>query len=295
MKSNPGRFIELLTLCLAVLVPLFTTGCDRNDLLKLYGYSRDTFMQTNAAQREESLARHTAELLRQGQYDKVVHSLQPDVVGAQTHQALIAIHDILAEREPASIKVVSAQKSHDGDTDITEIVLDYELPAVAKATSRSNDLVPAKWVFVTFEIRTRNAAELGLIDRINVVTSEQPIEDINAFTFKNKGISQYAAFATGILLSALTIYAVVVCIRSNIGPQKWLWALFMLFTVTLASVNWTSGQWSFNTISFKIGVPPIPANLSFDSGYGPWNLTLGLPVGAIAFVLYRRFRLGSGT
>ena len=293
MKNNPNRFI-LFILGLAILVSLFTTGCDRNDLLKLYGYSRDTFMQTNAAQRQESLARRTAELLRQGRYDEVVHTLQPGIVDAKTHQSLIAMHDILAEREPASIKVIDAQKFQDGDAEITDIVLDYEFPSVSKATSGSTDVTPARWVFVTFKIRSRNA-EPGLIERINVVPSELPIEDINSFTFKNKGASQYAAFTIAILLSAFTIYAAVFCIRSKIGPQKWLWLLFMLFTVTLASVNWTSGQWSFKTISWTVGVPPIPANLSFHSGYSPWNLTLGLPIGAIAFVLYRRFRRGSTT
>ncbi len=291
MKNNPNRLIKLLISGLAVLGSLFTTGCDRNDLLKLYGYSRDTFTQTNAAQRQESLARSTAELLRQGRYDEVVHTLQPRIVDAKTHQSLIAMHDILIDGVPGSIKIIDAQRFHDGDADISDIVLDYEFPSGAKATS-STDIRPARWVFVTFEIRSRNA-EPGLIERIDVVTSELPIEDINSFTFKNKGASQYAAFATGILLSAFTIYAAVICIRSKIGPQKWLWILFMLFTVTLASVNWTSGQWSFKTISFKVGMPPIPANLTFNSGYGPWNLTLGLPIGAIAFVLYRRFRRGS--
>lgn len=270
---------------------LLTTGCDRNDILKFYGYNRISFMQTNTPQRQESLARHCAELLRQGRYDDVVHTLRPDVVGAETHQSLVAIHDILAEREPVSIKVIDAQQFRDGDAQITNIVLDYEFPPVPKATIHGTVLLPARWVFATFTVRSTNA-EPDLIDRINVAPSELPIETINAFTFENKGDSQYAAFAIGILLSAFTIYAAVVCIRSRIGPKKWLWILSMLFTVTLASVNWTSGHWSFNNISFKIGVPPIPANLTCDSAYGPWNLTLGLPIGGIAFVLYRKFKLG---
>lgn len=288
MEKNPIRLVEFLTLCLAALVSLFATGCDRNDLFRLYGSSRDSFMQAKTPRRQECFAKHTAELLRQGRYDEVVLTLQPGVVGADTHQSLVAMHDIFAEGEPASIKVIDAQKFHDGDAEITEIMLDYEFPSAANETSGSTGRIPARWVFVTFEIRSSNAAS-DLIDRINVVTSDLPIEDINGFTFENKGISQYAALATGISLWAFTIYSAVVCIRSKIGLQKWLWILFMLFTVTLASVNWTSGKWSFNRISFGFGVPPIPANLSFSSAYGPWSLTLGLPIGAIAFVLYRRF------
>lgn len=293
MKSNSIRFIELLTLCLAVLAPLFATGCDRDDLLKLYGSSRESFMQTSTPQRQESLARHMAELLRQGRYNDIVHSLQPDLVGPKTHQSLISMHDMLTDREPVSIKVIDAQKSYEGNAEITDIVLEYEVPSVANAASGSADRMPARWVFVTVGIRSTNAAP-DLISRINTVTSERPIEDINALSFENKGVSQYGAFAIGILLSALNIYAAVGCIRSRTCRHKSLWLLFMLFTVTLASVNWTSGEWSFNTISFKVEVPPNPANFSFNSAYGPWILTLGLPIGAIAFLFYRRFRLGSG-
>jgi hypothetical protein len=212
-------------------------------------------------------------------------------VGAETHQSLIAIHDILAVNKPASIKVIDAQQFRDGDAQITDIVLDYEYPPVPKATIRGTVLLPARWVFATFTIRSKSAVP-DLIDGINVTPSDLPIETINAFTLENKGDSQYAALAIGILLWAFTIYAAVVCIRSRIGQRKWLWILSMLFTVTLASVNWTSGQWSFNNISFKIGVLPMPAYLICDSAYGPWNLTLGLPIGGIAFVLYRKFKLG---
>jgi hypothetical protein len=292
MKNNPIRFIECLTRCLAALALLLATGCDRDDILKLSGSSRESFMQEKTPQRQESLARHCAELLRQGRYDDVVHMLQPSVVEAKTRRSLIAMHDILTEREPVSVKVIDAQKFDDGDADITDIVLDYEFPSVAKPTSGSTDPMRARWVFLTVGIRSANGAP-DQINRINTVTSELPIEDINALTFENKGVSQYAAFATGILLSAFTIYAVVLCIRSKTVHRS-LWILFMLFTVTFASVNWTSGEWSFNTISFGIAVPPDPANFSFNSAYGPWNLTLGMPIGAIAFVLYRKLRLGSG-
>jgi hypothetical protein len=289
-KKAPDT-IRFLTLSLAALALLLTTGCDRDDLLKRSGYDRVSLMESKTPPRQEALARQCAELLRRGRYDEVIHTLRPDLVGAETHQSFIAIHDILAVGEPVSIKVIDAQQYPDGDAQITNIVLDYEFPPFSKATIRGTVLLPARWVFATFTIRSTNAAP-DLIDRINVAPSELPIETINAFTLENKGASQYAAFATGILLWAFTIYAAVVCIRSRIGPRKWLWILSMLFTLTLASVNWTSGHWSFNHISFKIGLPPMPANLFCDSAYGPWTLTLGLPIGGIAFVLYRRFKLG---
>ena len=125
------------------------------------------------------------------------------------------------------------------------------------------------------------------ISGIHAVTSEQSIEAINAFTFKDKGVSQYTAFAASILLNAFAIYAITLCVTAKIGPKKWLWTLLMMFTFVLVSVNWTTGDWSFDTVSFGLKLPPLPSNL-VCSAYGPWNLKLGLPIAAIVFVLYRK-------
>ena len=57
MKNNPIRLIELLTLCLAVVVSLLTTGCDRDEILKLNGSSRESFMQEKTPQRQEGSSR----------------------------------------------------------------------------------------------------------------------------------------------------------------------------------------------------------------------------------------------
>ena len=241
-------------------------------------------MRSNTPLRQESIAWHCADLLREGRYSDVIQLLQPGVVGAETRQSLTAIHDILTEREPVSVKVIDAQKFRgEGDVEITNIVLDYEFPSTVKKTSGDTELRPAKWVFVTFSIRSTEDSITG----IHALTSEQSIEAINAFTFKNKSVSQYAAFAAGILLNAFAIYAIALCVTAKIGPKKWLWILLMLFTFILVSVNWTTGDWSFDRASFGFELPPLPANL-VCSAYGPWNLKLGLPIAAIVFVLYRK-------
>lgn len=196
-------------------------------------------------------------------------------------KSLTAIHDLLTEREPRSVKVIDAQKFRGVET--TNIVLDYEFPSIEKKTSSGTELHPAKWVFVTFSIRSTD----DLITGIDAVTSGQSIEAINAITLKNKGVSQYAAFASGTLINAFAIYAVVLCLTAKIGTKKWLWILLMLFTFAPVSMNWTTGDWSFSTLSFGFKFPPLPANL-VCSAYGPGNLTLGLPIAAFFFALYRK-------
>ena len=55
-------------------------------------------MRSNTPLRQESIAWHCADLLREGRYSDVIQLLQPGVVGAETRQSLTAIHDILTER-----------------------------------------------------------------------------------------------------------------------------------------------------------------------------------------------------
>jgi hypothetical protein len=268
VRKHPIKLFAFLTLCLTGLAILLTTYGDRDHVLKLAGNNRTSLMRSNTPQRQESIAWHCADLLREGRYSDVIQLLQPGVVGAETRQSLTAIHHILTEREPVSVKVIDAQKFRgEGDVEITNIVLDYEFPSTVKKTSSDTELLPAKWVFVTFSIRSIEDSITG----IHAVTSEQSIEAINAFTFKNKGVSQYTAFAAGILLNAFAIYAITLCVTAKIGPKKWLWTLLMLFTFVLVSVNWTTGDWSFGTVSLGFKLPPLPANVEC-SAYGPWNL-----------------------
>lgn len=241
-------------------------------------------MRSNTPLREGSIAWHCADLLREGRYSEVIQLLQPGVAEAEARQSLTAIHDILTEREPVSIKVIDAQKFRgEGAVEITNIVLDYEFSSTVKKTGSDTELLPAKWVFVTFSIRSPEDSITG----IHALTSEESIEAINALTFRNKGVSQYTAFVAAILLNAFVIYAIALCVTAKIGPKKWLWILLMLFTLTFVSVNWTTGDWSFDAVSFGFKLPPLPANL-VCSAYGPWNLKLGLPIAAIVFVLYRK-------
>lgn len=245
-------------------------------------------MQIKTPAREESIARRCAELLRQGRYDEISSISDPVIVRAESRQRLIAIHDTLAQGEPASIKVIDAEKFRDGDAISTNIVLDYEFPPIEKTTGNDTEPLPPKWVFLTFSIRSTEDNSDSIVG-ISGMSSAQPIEAINAFTFQNKGLSQYTALAIGIILTAFTIYALVVCIRARIGSRKWLWLLFMLFTVSPVSVNWNTGHWSFHNIFFNFSLPPLPASLTC-SAYGPWQLTLGLPIGAIAFVYHWKLR-----
>jgi hypothetical protein len=67
--------------------------------------------------------------------------------------------------------------------------------------------------------------------------------------------------------------------------RKWLWVIFAMLGFTSLNLNWTTGQLSYE---FLTVIAP-PARAGTGSGfYTPWNVQIGLPLGAIVFWLRRR-------
>jgi len=271
-----------LGLGIAALFALLSTGCDRNDLFKLSGHDRVSLQRISTPQSEESLAISCAESIRQGKYEEVARQFDPGVVNAELNDRLVAITKAFPDREPVSVKTIDATKSGQGDAAITTIALEYEYAPAFKTTGQTAEVIPGGWVFVQSSIQTVHGS--AVITGIRVQPSSESIESINAFTFANLGISQYAALLLALLVTAFTLYAVVSCLRAKIGGQKWLWLLLMLINVGNVDLNWTTGHWSFKTLSIHFGIPPFPANVTCTA-YGPWMVVLTVPLGALVFLL----------
>jgi hypothetical protein len=53
-------------------------------------------------------------------------------------------------------------------------------------------------------------------------------------------------------------------------------------------VNWTTGEWDIAPLSVQL----LSAS-AFAPLYGPWTVSVSLPLGALMFLIYRRTRLVS--
>jgi Phospholipase_D-nuclease N-terminal len=80
-----------------------------------------------------------------------------------------------------------------------------------------------------------------------------------------------------------TLYALIVCIRTKIERRKWLWILFILFGFGRFMVNWTTGSWDFHI--FYAQLLSASAGAAF---FGPWIISVSLPVGAVFFLSRRK-------
>lgn len=134
---------------------------------------------------------------------------------------------------------------------------------------------------------------------LNVATLEKPgaskivglhvyprptsLEEQNRFRFAGRATLQYVILALAVLFPLLTLYALVLCVRTRLPGRKWPWVLFILLGVGKFAVNWTTGVWAVTPLAVQVFSASAAAPL-----YGPWTVAVSLPVGAIVFLLRRK-------
>ncbi|WP_269527157.1 hypothetical protein [Coraliomargarita parva] len=107
----------------------------------------------------------------------------------------------------------------------------------------------------------------------------ESIVESSKFDFDNAGILHFGFLGAVILFPVLSIATLVVCIRTKGLKRKWLWCIFILIGFMSFKLNWSTGDWFWQPLSFQ-----LLSSSAFSSGaYGPWILGFSVPVGAVAF------------
>jgi hypothetical protein len=136
---------------------------------------------------------------------------------------------------------------------------------------------PERWVLVRLEWQ-RVDGNLRL-NGLNLQLLDASLEKTNAFTFNGKGLVNYMIVCFAVLAPIFTLYVLYLCLRTPQLKWKWLWALFILVGVGSLSLNWTTGDSRLTMLTFKI------LSVSWiRTGYGPWVISVGLPLGALVFL-----------
>jgi hypothetical protein len=271
----------LLALAVIVFLLLPLAGCNRENYFKLYGYDRDDLLYKTMPREDEAFAQHAVDLLRQGRFDQVEDQLDPSIRNTQIRDTLTRMHDVFPSAQPASIKTVEAGSVRGRNGSTTHITLEYEFGPQIMPTSGRTELVPRSWRLAQVVIQRSDGAKT--VRGLAVTPTSKSYEEMNEFTLADKGISQYAGLSLALGVAGITLYALVLCIRSKIGKKRWIWLIPMLFGLLRVTVNWTSGQWTFTPLAFQI--PPV--NVAVEA-YGPWQIITYAPVAAITFLFYCR-------
>jgi hypothetical protein len=108
------------------------------------------------------------------------------------------------------------------------------------------------------------------------------IEAQSSFDLKNKTPAQYGVFLGALAGVLLSLIAMVRCFQEKGLNRKWLWIIFIIFGIGNLSMNWSTGEWSFAPLSILL----FSAGIS-STGYSPWVISMGLPVGAVVYLVRR--------
>ena len=215
-------------------------------------------------------------LLRDGGFEQIEKDMDPALMTSETRQKLGHMAALIAPQRPTSVKVVGAQVSRvsrpERSYTDTSITLEYQFPG--------------KWLIAN--VVTRKADRDLTIIGLHVKPIDDSLENINRFTLAGKSPLQYGVLGLAVAIPVFILCTVIVCARTRIARLKWLWILCILFGVGQFGVNWTTGEYQLQPIGFQL----LGAG-AFAPPYGPWTLTIALPLGAVIFLVLRE-RLAAG-
>jgi hypothetical protein len=219
---------------------------------------------------DEEFARERTDLLRQKHFDEIQRELDPSISNSDPNaqQTLSTMAQMFPAEEPKSVKVVDLKYVWNQDSSTHTLTLEYEFVD--------------RWLLVNISIKRANGLP-ATISAFNVAPTADSLENINRFGLVGKSGPQYLMLCLAIAGPIFCIYTLVVCLRSKNQKLKWLWAIFILFGVGQLAVNWTTGELGFRLLAVHIpcaSVTAVPA-------YGPWIVTVSLPLGALLFIARR--------
>jgi hypothetical protein len=248
--------------CVVVLAIVFgVCACDQRAMI-------DKLTPHPAAE----IGRSVIDEWRTGKIDELRPMLSRELDNPDTLAKLRSLSAGLPSGTPASVKVVGAYANErwgSGKARQTTYNLSYEYQ------------FDHRWLLA-------NVVLVNMGDRTEIVgmraeAHDQSLEQINAFSLAGKGPLQWLFLLGVIAMPLFCLFALVTCLRTPMRRHKVWWALFTLVGVVTVSMNWSTGDVGFTLISFRLFSASGMAQL-----YGPWQLALSFPLGAVWFLARRR-------
>jgi hypothetical protein len=239
----------------ALALLLLSTGCSKDDMIQKF-----------ATVEERAVAQGYIEKLRQRQIAEIESRLDESLRKPEVAETLERISEMIPPGKADSVTLVGAQSERWNGVKTVNLTYQYQFGN--------------QWFLIN--CATRGEGDAIRIVGLNVTPIARSLEEENKFTLTGKGFAQYAVFAAAILFPILSIYALVLCARDKSLRRKWAWVLFVIFGFSEFSVNWATGEWSFQPVYFLLFSAGAAA-----SPYGPWTISAALPIGAVWYLLRR--------
>ena len=240
-------------------------------VLLLVGCSQEELLERFASKEDQAVATTYIEKLRARDFEALENEIDPSIKPADLRSKLEGMAASIPQGEPTSRKLVGAHSFSTPDSKTLNTTFEYGFGG--------------RWVLINVALKDQNGKRT--IVGLNVNPQTQSLEEQNRFTFADKTSKHYAVFAWAIAAALLSLTSLIVCVRTKLPGRKWPWVLFIILGVGKLSLNWATGE---------VAVAPLSVQL-FSAGaaaalYGPWVVSISLPLGAVVFLIYRKVRLG---
>ena len=250
-RGNMGRCFNW------ILILGMLAACSQKDMLQKF-----------ASPAEQATAQKYINELRSLDFGDIEKAIDPSIADEVAGGTLAKMAALIPEGTPTSVQLVGANR-FSSESAGTTLNLTYEYQ------------FGTQYMLTNVATKTKNGV-LTIVG-FRVLPESASLETQNKFNLSGKSALQYGVFGAAITMTIFTLVVLVVCIRTKMKRRKWLWILFILFGFGKLSVNWATGQW---------GVMVLAAQLFSASAtaayFGPWIVTVSLPVGAVLFLIRRR-------
>jgi hypothetical protein len=252
-------------------------GCGRNhwgylgwllSVSLLTACSQEEMLQKFASPEEQAVAKKYIDQLRSRDFSEIEKAADPGIASPALERTLSEMAALIPSDPPLSVKLVGAHRFSSTTAGTTvDLVFEYQF----------HDR------FVVANVATKTIGGVMTIVGLHVKPESESLESQNRFTWAGKSVLQYGVSVAAVVAALFTLCVLVVCIRTKMKRRKWLWILFILFGFGKLSVNWATGQWGITVLAVQLFSASSHADF-----FGPWIISVSLPVGGILFLRLRQ-------
>ena len=242
-------------LLLLALVPL---GCDQRAIF-----------ETMIPQQEAAVAREVVARIAAGDLATVEAQLAPELRTPDARFKLQEIARVVPAGEPLDVQTVGAHTVRGPAGTTYNLTLEYRYPE--------------SWLIANVVLA---ASDGGFtLNALHLTPRSQSLEAENAFTFAGKGPMHFVVLALAVLVPLFILFALAMCVRTTLPRRKWLWLAFVAIGLVQFQFNWSTGAWLVRPFAFSI----LGAGAMKAGPVAPWVITIAFPLGAVLFLIRRRF------
>lgn len=235
--------------------------------IALAACDRQAMLEKIASPAEQATAKTFIDQLRHHDFGEIEKAADASIAGPSLDSTLDKMAALMSPGTPISVTLVGAHRfSSTAAGRVVNLTFEYHFPERYVIASLATKLKDGQLSIVGF----------------HVYPEKESLESRNRFKWAGKSALDYAVLAYGIAVALFTLVVVIVAAKTKMRRRKWLWILFILFGVGKFSVNWTTGQWSIAVVAVQLLSASSQSEL-----FGPWIISVSLPIGAILFLLHR--------